>query len=322
MTVGADSAKTRYQWLNREELLIPVDSGSLRSDRDHAYKPPRKMIRELHHLTSALEKSHYGQPLDWSAANKRFPKGTVLTITDIESGLRFRGQRRAGSAHADVQPLTKEDSAVMKRIYGGRWSWDRKAVLLDSPDGPVAASMHGMPHGGDGIPGNDFHGHFCIHFLGSVTHGSGSMDPAHQAMVHKAAGRLEEYQRGLSFDGLVDLFVVASNHKDPHLLGILLAPDSPETALLTKEWLDSRLTVRKIDDPKASSPEPEALTGRLSVRLNVWKQGGRSQAITYVWKLVRSSPERPWSIQSIDPEPVIDSLFGSSPAVGSLGKRP
>ncbi len=35
----------------------------------------------------------------------------------------------------------------MKEIYGGKWSWKRRAIIVIHQDQWIAASMHGMPHG-------------------------------------------------------------------------------------------------------------------------------------------------------------------------------
>ncbi|MCY9669851.1 hypothetical protein M5X11_33915 [Paenibacillus alginolyticus] len=174
----------------------------------------------LRSQVQVVRAKHYGEILPWEEASEVLPKYSKFTIVDVESGLSFEGQRRAGSHHADVQPLTKADSATLKAIYGGAWSWDRKAVLVKLNGRTLAGSMHGMPHGGDGIPGNDFNGHFCIHFLGSVTHGSRSVDPAHQVMVHRAAGLLTEYISKLSPWALIDVWISAANQGDLQLLQV------------------------------------------------------------------------------------------------------
>lgn len=179
----------------------------------------------LRQQVAALRARHYGEILPWEDVSKVIPKYSKFTITDVESGLSFEGQRRAGSNHADVQPLTKTDSATLKTIYGGAWSWDRKAVLVKFNGRTLAGSMHGMPHGGDGIPGNDFNGHFCIHFLGSVTHGSRSSDPAHQVMVHRAAGLLTSYISKLSPWALIDVWISAANQGDLQLLQVTTGQD-------------------------------------------------------------------------------------------------
>ena len=49
-----------------------------------------------------------------------------------------------------------------------------------------AASMNGMPHGTDMISGNNFDGHFCIHFHKSKTHGTDKVDAVHQNCVDLA----------------------------------------------------------------------------------------------------------------------------------------
>jgi hypothetical protein len=87
-----------------------------------------------------------------------------------------------------VQPLTAFDTAVMREIYGGRWSWARRPVLVEVGGHRLAASMNGMPHGAGSIGGNDFPGHFCIHFLLSEVHRSGRVDPQHLLAILAAAG--------------------------------------------------------------------------------------------------------------------------------------
>ena len=46
--------------------------------------------------------------------------------------------------------------------------------------------MNGMPHGTSSISGNNFDGHFCIHFYKSKTHGTQNVDSAHQNCVARA----------------------------------------------------------------------------------------------------------------------------------------
>ena len=44
----------------------------------------------------------------WEEVNEILPKYSKFTVVDMETGLEFRVQRRAGSNHADVQPLTSK----------------------------------------------------------------------------------------------------------------------------------------------------------------------------------------------------------------------
>lgn len=124
--------------------------------------------------------------LHWDVAKTIFK--TRATIIDCVTGLSFEVQRRGGYNHADAEPLTAADTEVMKQIYGGKWSWTRRAVVVVVGGRRIAASINGMPHGGCQIASNSFNGHFCVHFLGSRTHASALLDPDHQRMVHAAVG--------------------------------------------------------------------------------------------------------------------------------------
>ncbi|MGE5630331.1 MAG: LysM peptidoglycan-binding domain-containing protein [Caulobacteraceae bacterium] len=135
-----------------------------------------------------------GEYLDWfKEVQYIFENGDIATVTDVDTGKSFKVKRLYGRNHADSEPLTAEDTKIMKSIYGS-WSWDRRAIVVTMTDKKtgneinVAASMNGMPHGGQSIKNNNFNGQFCIHFKGSRTHSGNRLDSGHQAAVRKAAG--------------------------------------------------------------------------------------------------------------------------------------
>lgn len=128
------------------------------------------------------------QAIPWSIVNQLWRNGEVAKILDLETGKSFQAKRLYGYYHADVEPLTKEDTKIMKEIYGGRWSWERRAVVAQVRNLFVAASINGMPHGGESIYNNDFKGQFCAHFLGSRVHQTGGVDRMHHAMIERAKG--------------------------------------------------------------------------------------------------------------------------------------
>lgn len=129
-----------------------------------------------------------GEYLGWyDQVQYMFEKNAVAVVTDLKTGKTFKVKRLYGRNHADVEPLTKEDTAIMKSLYGS-WSWDRRAIIVTINGKNIAASMNGMPHGGQQITNNNFGGHFCIHFKGSKTHKGNRVDAAHQAAVKAAAG--------------------------------------------------------------------------------------------------------------------------------------
>jgi hypothetical protein len=127
--------------------------------------------------------------LDWFADNVTsvIPKKAVFTIKDVRTGKTFKAKRWSGYNHLDAEPLTAEDTATMKSIYGGAWSWNRRPILILYKGHVYAASMNGMPHGTTTIDDNDFDGHFCIHFKNSKTHGTDVVDAAHQKAVTAAS---------------------------------------------------------------------------------------------------------------------------------------
>lgn len=138
--------------------------------------------------TTATDKEIKTEVLDWFGdyVARVIPKNAHFTIKDVKTGKTFEAVRWSGGSHMDAEPRTKEDTAALKSIYGGSWSWRRRPILIKYNGHVYAASMNGMPHGNSTIKGNDFNGVFCIHFKNSKTHGSDKVDPDHQNAVIQA----------------------------------------------------------------------------------------------------------------------------------------
>ncbi len=128
-----------------------------------------------------------GEMLDWSHARWLFGVEYTATLRDPVSGRQFRVKRLGGSNHADCEPLTAADTATMKAIAGGSWTWNPKPVLVIVGGRTLAASMNFMPHQLDTVPGNGMQGHFCVHFRHSTTHVDNQERADHQAAVLVAA---------------------------------------------------------------------------------------------------------------------------------------
>ena len=124
--------------------------------------------------------------MHWDDVQRIFPKAASATVIDVKTGLRFQIRRLFGTNHADVEPLTVADTRTMKRALGGKWSWDRRPIVIEIGTSRIAASMNGFPHGKSTID-NGFPGHFCVHFLGSRLHSDDRSDKDHQAAVLQAA---------------------------------------------------------------------------------------------------------------------------------------
>ena len=124
--------------------------------------------------------------LNWfNGGSSKIPKGATFKVKDIKTGKVFTVKRWSGANHIDAEPASASDTATMKSIYG-HWSWKRRPVLVKYNGHVYAGSMNGMPHGTQTISGNNFDGHFCIHFYGSKTHGSKKVDSMHQSCVAEA----------------------------------------------------------------------------------------------------------------------------------------
>jgi len=139
--------------------------------------------------SSSSSKTYVTETPDWFKDNMSsvIPKNARFTVKDVKTGKTFEVVRWSGVNHLDAEPRTAEDTAVMKEIYGGSWSWRRRAILVMYNGHVYAASMNGMPHGTSTISGNNFDGHFCIHFKNSRTHATDRVDEDHQNAVEQAS---------------------------------------------------------------------------------------------------------------------------------------
>ena len=125
--------------------------------------------------------------LDWYKTGKDVLKrGGYAYLYDITTGIKLRIKRMGGTNHADVEPATKADTAKLKKIAGGKFSWVCHAVILQANGQYVACSVNTMPHGQQTISNNGYDGQFCLHMVNSKTHGTGKVNPNHQACIEKA----------------------------------------------------------------------------------------------------------------------------------------
>jgi hypothetical protein len=245
-------------------------------------------------VTAANQISFQIEMLPWKEVNILLPKYTKFTVMDVETGKQFHVQRRAGSHHADVQPLTSEDTKIMKSIYGGKWSWNRRAIIIIHKGQWVAASMHGMPHGGGALK-NNFPGHFCIHFFGSTTHRTNSMDLAHMLMIYKSAGRLNEYFWGANPYEVIQAYITGIKQKDETI--------SSAASLQKLKWKGVLNQIESINIRRLSLLPPEDLKNEISLDVPIeidlfLKKAGRKTMKGSI-HLVRFSQYQPWKIDTI-----------------------
>nr|WP_178943804.1 hypothetical protein [Paenibacillus curdlanolyticus] len=270
---------------------------------------PVKTANTMKALAQTVRGQYYGRKLPWDEVRRLIPNKSIFTVTDLQTGLRFRVQRRAGSDHADVQPVTKADTRIMKQIFNGEWSWNRRAILVRTDMDWIAASMNGMPHGGDGIPDNDFSGHFCIHFYLSTTHKSDTPDLAHQLMVHKASGELQSYLDDADPLLIARSYIEALNHRDRaivHQITLGMQEDQFNNALTRMDALDSiRDTTNRRRNHSATSGGKSnewnnQLTAEVQLPVAYRMKGGAQHNTMFHFTFNRPSTSAPWRLVRID----------------------
>ena len=184
---GAKGSICRVTHGGRTAYMKQSDLSNAKTEVKTAEQPAETPKKETTSATGPAKGT--AREMDWwtSDIQEIFARGVTAKITDVATGLSWYEQRRGGTNHADCQPLTAADTAKLKQAYGGKWSWNRRAVFVTINGVNYAASINGMPHGGGSITDNNFNGHHCIHFTNSRTHGSNKVDAQHQAAIKVAA---------------------------------------------------------------------------------------------------------------------------------------
>lgn len=170
-------------------------------------------LKALNAEEEYISNTTYGNALDWwsQVRGKLVKQSDILKVKDFNTGKVFSIVVEGGTNHADIEPLTQEDAAIIKDLWGGSYNWSRRPVIVFAGGQAIAASMNGMPHAGlddqpykviavnrsagygrginyDMIKNNGVDGHFCLHFKNSMLHKNGKVDPAHQAAIRTASG--------------------------------------------------------------------------------------------------------------------------------------
>lgn len=255
---------------------------------------PEKIQKRLLNYANQLRHKHYGTLIPWSKAERLIPRNAKFTVVDLMTGKSFKVQRRAGDAHADVQPLTEQDTKIMKDIYNGHWSWRRRAILVKTDGRTIAASMHGMPHGAGALQ-NGFPGHFCIHFWQSKTHRSEKMDPAHEIMIYQSSGKLYNYLEEATPYELVDAFLVALNQHNNPLLEMMLDQGNPKETKRLFELLKRAEAINNTSSLKEN--DAFTLVGvKIPVEVSIFWQGRGETKQTLTFTVTRNAPGERWSI--------------------------
>ena len=125
--------------------------------------------------------------MDWfEGGEKVLKKGGKAELYDIQSGSFIQVKRKGGTNNAVMEPLTKEDTALLKAAGGGKFSWNSRPAILIVGYTCVACAINTMPEGEESIRDNDFPGCFSLHMVNSRTHETNKVNEKHQKAIQKA----------------------------------------------------------------------------------------------------------------------------------------
>jgi D-gamma-glutamyl-meso-diaminopimelic acid endopeptidase CwlS len=114
--------------------------------------------------------TQYGTAVDWFRDGQYLLKrNDVFTIVDFSTRKQFTVKVMGGYTHADIEPLTASDTAVMKSLFN-EWNWTPRPVVIFHNGMNIAGSLSGMPHSFDTTPDNGVIGHFDLYLKNSLPH--------------------------------------------------------------------------------------------------------------------------------------------------------
>lgn len=134
-----------------------------------------------------------GSLVDWFLEGQYILKrNDVFTIVDYYTRKQLTVKMLGGYNHCDIEPLTTDDTNTLFSLFGNKWGWNGRPVIIFKDGMCIAGSLSGMPHSFEGIYTNGVTGHFDLYLLNSTPHSpdtSTEYVAQHQTNVLKAAGK-------------------------------------------------------------------------------------------------------------------------------------
>lgn len=117
-------------------------------------------------------------------------RGNTFKLTDLKTGKTFKVYVQSAGYHADVEPATAADTAIMCSIYGvssaNKIGYTRRAMIATIGNYQFVCSMYGETHGSEVITNNNYDGQFCIHFRDCKTSGTQVVREENQTPIDQA----------------------------------------------------------------------------------------------------------------------------------------
>ena len=129
----------------------------------------------------------YGEATSWGEVKALFALQSQAEITDCWTGETFSVTRLGGENHAEVACSTQSDTDVFLRVFGDEPNWSKRPVVVRIGEAEIAASLQGMNHGEDSVPGNGLPGYCCLYFDMSTSHFNSFTDVEHRSNIQDAS---------------------------------------------------------------------------------------------------------------------------------------
>ena len=138
------------------------------------------------------------EKIDWytGGIQELWKRGDNYKVYDVYTGTVWWAHRWAGGNHADVEPLTATDTAIICSWFGvssasqinSKDHWMKRPSLVTIGTRTFACSLYPVPHNEDGdtIADNNMTGQICIHFTNSKTHDTKVISKDHQNAIQYA----------------------------------------------------------------------------------------------------------------------------------------
>ncbi|MGI6153758.1 MAG: peptidoglycan-binding domain-containing protein [Christensenellaceae bacterium] len=123
----------------------------------------------------------------WENISPLFPEGSTATITDYNTGTTYKVQRTGGVNCAHVVTAQEADYDSYLYTFGGSSSWEHRPVLAEIGGQTYAASMFGMPTGGETTNASGMKGYTVLYFNNSKTDVMSIADEEHIIAIAAAA---------------------------------------------------------------------------------------------------------------------------------------
>ena len=185
-SASASSAKSSPLAVGTELKVVGIDGSFYQVTNGKSYAYIQKSAISAKKPSDTAVLASKVQLVNWSAGNKLMKVGGFVQIYDIKTGTTFRAYRRGGSNHAELEPVTAEDTEKILAMDGGQFSWDSRPVIVYTGSVYLCGAINTMPHGDQTIRNNNFNGQFCLHLPGSRTHETNVENPNHQAAIKYA----------------------------------------------------------------------------------------------------------------------------------------